>query len=370
MRVFLLEEPQWYSMLPFEINSAMSDRGASMMRVAFERIWQSPSCPLSSNPLNWMTFSITTSPLVQPAHGVLLDGRFLFRVVLGSFLCSRKKIQYVSVCSSKKNPPCVDLSSSKKSPMRVVHGSLWTWQPVSSLVDQQHGSLLDGLKARVLPCVMESGSPLWREFVAVPWRINDTVTLSSLPLKITTWPLKTRTAPLYSPATLLEDLLGKVLPPLFNPKKNQNPFFFRCSCLFPPENPFLLNGPVDSTNMERQLTSPESLNHPRQSSIIRTLPPEHSLHSVQIPIEPFLFPCQNSFGNFLSSLFPSIKSTISTCMGAYLLSFSVHFLPYVLSSSNHLGSILQHMHIFANTCFQPSLFSPVMIPLVNFSTKI
>ena len=27
---------------------------------------------------------------------------FFFRVVLGSFLCSRKKIQYVSVCSSKK----------------------------------------------------------------------------------------------------------------------------------------------------------------------------------------------------------------------------------------------------------------------------
>ena len=201
-----------------------------------------------------------------------MAGFFFVWFLAPSFAPEKKKIQYVSVCSSKKNPPCVDLSSSKKSPMRVVHGSLWTWQPVSSLVDQQHGSLLDGLKARVLPCVMESGSPLWREFVAVPWRINDTVTLSSPPLKITTSPLKTRTAPLYSPATLLEDLLGKVLPPLFNPKKNQNPFFFRCSCLFPPENPFLLNGPVDSTNIKKSLTSLEKTrNLPHQSNMIKTL---------------------------------------------------------------------------------------------------
>ena len=143
--------------------------------------------------------------------------------------------------------------------------------------------------------------------------------------------------------------------------------------------------------MGRQLTSPESLNHPRQSSIIRTLLPEHSLYSVQIHTEPFLFPCQNSFGNFLSSF-------INTCMGAYLLAFLVHFLPYVRSSSNHLESILQpaeyflsiithenssfffrlnilyfpkdsHLNILANTRFQPSFFSPVMIPLVSFSTK-
>ena len=115
----------------------------------------------------------------------------------------------------------------------------------------------------------------------------------------------------------------------------------------------------------------------RRASIIHVSPASSGLPLLNIVFIPSKYPLNLSFFHakialviFFLHSFPSIRSTISTCMGAYLLSFLVHFLPYVLSSSNHLGSILQHMHIFANTCFQPSLFSPVMIPLVNFSTKI
>ena len=83
-----------------------------------------------------------------------------------------------------------------------------------------------------------------------------------------------------------------------------------------------------SANMGRQLTSPESLNHQRQSSIIRTLLPEHSLHSVQIHTEPFLFSCQNSFGNFLSS-FISFHQKHNQHMHGCILAFLLTSFPSI-----------------------------------------
>ncbi|KAJ9685073.1 hypothetical protein PVL29_017200 [Vitis rotundifolia] len=70
--------------------------------------------------------------------------------------------------------------------------------------------------------------------------------------------------------------------------------FLHPSTGYPPPSLISLNLFEYSASMGRQLTSPKNLNYPRQSSIIRTLLPEHSLHSVQIHTEPFLFPCHTA----------------------------------------------------------------------------
>ena len=85
----------------------------------------------------------------------------------------------------------------------------------------------------------------------------------------------------------------------------------------------------------------------RRASIIHVSLASSGLSFLNIVFIPSKYPLNISFFHakrtlviFFLHSFPSIRSTINTCMGAYLLSFLVHFLPYVLSSSNHLESIL------------------------------
>ena len=90
-----------------------------------------------------------------------------------------------------------------------------------------------------------------------------------------------------------------------------------------------------------------------RASIIHVSPASSGLPFLNIVFITSKYPLNLSFFHAKTTLvifflhsFPSIRSTISTCMGAYLLSFLVHFLPYVLSSSNHLESILQPAEYF------------------------
>ena len=135
----------------------------------------------------------------------------------------------------------------------------------------------------------------------------------------------------------------------------------------------------------------------RRASIIHVSPASSGLSLLNIVFIPSKYPLNLSFFHakialviFFLHSFPSIRSTISTCMGAYLLSFLVHFLPYVLSSSNHLESILQPAEYFISIITHENSsiprkthtwislpihvfnlpFSLQMIPLVNFLTKI
>ena len=93
------------------------ERNLPWQCVAIERIWWSPLCPLSSNPLSWMTFSMATrSPLVQPAHEVLLSGWFLGIIWLALF-----KVQNAWMFSMR-NPRLV-----KTKVIRVLTGAKTSW---------------------------------------------------------------------------------------------------------------------------------------------------------------------------------------------------------------------------------------------------
>ena len=123
----------------------------------------------------------------------------------------------------------------------------------------------------------------------------------------------------------------------------------QCGCCSPPVwcHPFLFPF-LSSTLPTWEDNSPA-----RRASIIHVSPASSGLSLLNIVFIPSKYPLNLSFFHakialeiFFLHSFPSIRSTISTCMGAYLLSFLVHFLPYVLSSSNHLESILQPAEYF------------------------
>ena len=89
--------------------------------------------------------------------------------------------------------------------------------------------------------------------------------------------------------------------------------------------------PLTLSIWKKSLTGLEKTrNLPHQSNMIRTLPSEPSLHSVQIPIEPFLFPCQNSFGNFLSS-FISFHQKHNQHLHGCILAFFLSSFPSIRS---------------------------------------